>query len=125
MDIMAEENPGWAYIPGKDLIVMAGNLLDNAIEAVERLEDSEKRVVCLTVTARNSFILIHQENYYEGELTFVDGLPQTVKEDKQYHGFGMRSIRALIEKYGGDLHLEVQEGVYVLDILLPVEERVA
>ncbi len=114
-----------AFMPEADIYSLFSNIMDNAIEAVERLEDSEKRVVCLTVTARNSFILIHQENYYEGELTFVDGLPQTVKEDKQYHGFGMRSIRALIEKYGGDLHLEVQEGVYVLDILLPVEERVA
>lgn len=114
-----------AFMSEADTYSLFSNIMDNAIEAVERLEDPEKRVVCLTVTARNSFILIHQENYYEGELAFADGLPQTVKEDKRYHGFGMRSIRALTEKYGGDLRLDVQDGVYVLDILLPVEERAA
>ena len=110
-----------AFMSEADTYSLFSNIMDNAIEAVERLEDPEKRVVCLNVTARNSFILIHQENYYEGELTFADGLPQTVKEDKQYHGFGMRSIRSLTEKYGGNLHLDIQDGVYVLDILLPIE----
>ena len=36
MNIAAEENPGWACIAGKDMIVMAGNLLDNAIEAARQ-----------------------------------------------------------------------------------------
>ncbi len=117
------DGKGLSFMSEPDIYSLFSNIMDNAIEAAERMADPERRVVCLTVAAHNSFILIHQENYYEGEITFVDGLPQTVKEDKRYHGFGMRSIQALTGKYGGDLRLNIQDGVYTLDILLPMGEQ--
>lgn len=106
-------------ISDPDIYSLFSNILDNAIEAAERLTDSEKKVIGLTVTARNAFVFIHTENYYDGDLFFADGLPQTTKENQQYHGFGMRSIRALTEKYGGDLHVDAREGIFKLDIMLP------
>lgn len=111
-----------SFMPEADIYSLFSNILDNAIEAADRLEDKEKRIICLTVTARNSFVFIHQENYYEGALAFADGLPQTTKENKQYHGFGMRSIRALTNRYGGDLQLDASGGIYILDIMLPVAD---
>ena len=55
-----------------------------------------------------------------GEIRFVDGLPQTSKENKEYHGFGTRSIKTLTEKYGGDLKISAENGIFRLSIMLPI-----
>ena len=112
-----------SFMAEPDIYALFSNILDNAIEAAEQLEDEEQKIICLTVSSRKSFLFIHAENYYSGSLTFADGLPQTTKENKDYHGFGMRSIRALVEKYGGDLQLSAQDQIYILDIMLPVPEQ--
>ena len=80
------------------------------------------RLITLTVQARQGFLFINAENYYSGQLCFERGLPQTTKADKQYHGFGMRSIQMLTEKYGGDLQIRAEDGIYTLSIMLPLKE---
>ena len=59
MDIVAEENPGWACITGKDMIVMAGNLLDNAIEAARQCAHGSVHVV---LHAQEHFLMMDVEN---------------------------------------------------------------
>ena len=46
-----------------------------------------------------------------------DGLPQTTKADKAYHGFGVRSIRYIVKKYGGEVQMYGEEGKFHVDIL--------
>ena len=110
------------FMAESDLYALFGNILDNAIEAVEQMADAEMRLITLTVQARQGFLFINAENYYSGELCFERGLPQTTKADKQYHGFGMRSIQMLTEKYGGDLQVRAEDGIYTLSIMLPIKE---
>ena len=62
---------------------------------------------------------MHIENYYSGELEFEDGLPKTTQEDNGYHGFGMRSISMIAEKYGGYMEVNASDGVFRLDISFP------
>ena len=64
-------------------------------------------------------VSIHVENCFEGSLSFEDGLPQTSKEDKSYHGFGMKSMQTIAEKYGGFLTASTKSGVFNLDIVIP------
>lgn len=111
-----------SFMSDADIYSLFSNILDNAIEAADQLADADKRIICLTVTARKAFLFIHQENYYEGVLRFADELPQTTKENRQYHGFGMRSIRALTQKYGGDMQIDASGNIYILDVMLPVAE---
>ena len=47
------------------------------------------------------------------------GLPQTSKQDKHEHGFGMESIQTMAEKYGGFLKLETGQDIFVLRITIP------
>lgn len=87
-----------------DIYALLGNAFDNAIEAVSKYQDVEKRVVSLTISAKNDFLCIQTNNYVEGELQFKDGLPlSTKKRNRTYHGFGMKSMKHLTEKYGGTL----------------------
>ena len=95
-----------------------GNILDNAIEASRKIPDKGKRVVTLTVKMMGDFILIHQSNYYQEEFEMKDGLPVTTKPDRDYHGYGMKSIKAFCDEHDGQLKIEAENHIFSLDILL-------
>ena len=105
------------FMDDGDIFSLFGNILDNAIDAVVSIKDREKRVVSLKITSRGDFVSIIEKNYYEGEIIFDEnGYPLTHKS-RDYHGFGIKSIRYIVEKYGGDMSVKADEGVFQLSIL--------
>ena len=104
-----------------DLSVLIGNALDNAIEGVRKIEDPEKRLIHISVTRQKSFVRFRVENCCEEELRFADGLPLT-RKDARYHGYGMKSIRSIVEKYEGSMTVKAQDGWFELRILFPRAE---
>ena len=62
----------------------------------------------------------HVENRFSGEVRFVDGMPQTSKEDRLNHGFGTKSMAMVVERHGGTLTMEAQGDLFCLDALIPV-----
>ena len=108
-----------------DLYSLFGNILDNAIESVERIGETEKRVINLDVRANGMFLRIQEDNYFDGALKFEDGLPVTTKGDRDYHGYGMKSIRLIVDKYGGEMQIDARDGVFSLNILLPLRTDAA
>lgn len=111
----------FSFMSESDLYSLFGNILDNAIEAVSKLE-REKRVITLTASRINDFLMINVRNYFDGDLTFFDGLPVTTKKDKQYHGYGMKSVKMTCEKYGGTLSVGTDDGIFTLKILFVMSE---
>ncbi len=106
------------FMTSADIYALMGNALDNALERVLQEEENE-RIISLHIKSRGQMILIHLENRCSQEPLFQDGLPITDKEDKKNHGFGVRSIRYIAEKYDGELLMHVKNGRFFLDILLP------
>ena len=107
------------FMKSSDIYSLFGNALDNAIESVIREEDVEKRIISFNVSGRERFLKIHIENYLSGELEIKDGLPVTTKADKKYHGYGMMSIRHIVQKYSGELSVSCENGVFALNIVIP------
>lgn len=107
-----------------DLYTLLGNALDNAIESADRLKNPDQKVISLTVRDQGRMIYILLENYYCGELVMKNGYPVTNKEEKENHGYGVRSIRAIAQKYGGDIQISAQNQIFSLQILLPAQEGV-
>lgn len=81
------------FMDEMDLCTLFGNALDNAIESVEKVQDTEKRLIHLSVARQKAFVHIRLENTYAGELKFEGGLPVTTKADSRNHGYGLKSIR--------------------------------
>lgn len=108
---------GLSNMDATDIYVLFGNLLDNAIEYVSGL-DEDKRFIRLFIRTRGHMKFIHQENYFEGDLTLSSGLPQTTKPDKIYHGFGTKSMRRIAEKYGGDMQITTEDNLFKIDIII-------
>ena len=103
-----------------DVYAMFGNAIDNAIEAVDQLHDPEKRIINLKVSLRKNLLIIQLQNYYEENIAFENGLPLTTKNDKLNHGFGVKSIRFIAEKYGGTMTACGKNQIFTMQILLPV-----
>lgn len=103
-----------------DISALFGNALDNAIESVGAIQDKEKRLIHLTISRDKGFVRIRMENCYDGGLDFENGLPKTTKKDRNYHGYGLKSIRSTVQKYNGSVRIEAKNGWFELRILIPV-----
>lgn len=104
-----------------DFYTLISNGLDNAIECVSKYENNEKKVINVAVLERGSMFHIFIDNYFDGELEFRNGFPVTSKEDKGYHGYGVKSMQMIAKKYSGDIRISVQNHTFSLQIMLPVE----
>lgn len=107
------------FLSNSELYSLFGNLLDNAIEAVERLDDPAKRIVSLNVRAAAGMATIHEENYFDGVARIRDGLPISTKGDPLNHGYGFRSMRAIVESHGGAITCGVTDHVFFVDAVIP------
>lgn len=114
------------FVETMDLCSLIGNSLDNAIEAVACNKEEHKRIVNLKIYLRNNFVIIRLENYYDleslGNLRLVDGLPKTSKLDKTNHGYGLKSIKYIVEKYNGTFSIGAEDNWFTLKILLPTDK---
>lgn len=104
------EFPPNTNIRSVDLTAVIGNLLDNALEAVKACE--EKRFINLTIRRINHMLIIKVENSYAKEIVLKNGIPETTKEDKVHHGWGLKSVRAAAEQYDGTLETSIQENQF-------------
>ncbi len=107
-----------AFMEDTDVYALFGNALDNAIEAVMRLE-KDKRNIGVVVRAKDGIVSVSVRNNYQGEIRLnEDGLPLTGKQDKNFHGFGMRSMCQIAEKYHGACSVSLNNQTFNLNILL-------
>lgn len=89
-----------SFMTDGDIYSLFGNLVDNAIEAVMKL-DRELRSVSLSVKSSSGLVHIGIYNRYEGDIKFENGLPVTTKNNTIDHGYGMKSVRMLAEILAG------------------------
>ena len=93
------------------------NAIGNAIEAVRKLPDEDKRVISVSVGKRGNQAEIEITNYFDGQVVRAG---ETTKEDRSHHGFGTMSMRYVVEEYGGNLSIQTQKDIFTLFITIPV-----
>lgn len=117
MEIMIEPELYLEHIKNGDLIVMAGNLLDNAIEAASQCK-KQKKIELKFFESSDNFIVLHIENTYEHNLKKKGNQYLSTKQNKINHGIGIKNVHETAKKYGGDLFLsdrtELFESVLIL-----------
>lgn len=103
-----------------DICSLFGNALDNAIESVKRLKDKDKRLIKLAIYSQRNLLLIKVENYFEHNLVIENGIIKTTKADSFSHGYGIKSMKSIIEKYGGNLKITTEQNWFTLCALIPL-----
>lgn len=111
------------FIRPADLYTLVGNAIDNAVEAVRKIENPEKRIISLSVRKSMNMVLIHVDNEYVGDIMMQNGLPVTAKGDPLNHGFGMRSMNLIAEKYNGTLSVVLKDHIFNINILIPASGK--
>lgn len=99
-----------------DMAVILGNLIDNAIEAVRKVENN--RQIEIRIKYFKGLVLITTENSYDGTVIEKDGLILSRKEDTRNHGLGLKSIQATVEKNGGITKIEHTDSKFIVNILM-------
>lgn len=101
-----------SFMKEYDAYALFDNLIDNAIEAVTKIENKDKRVISLNINDKNNTMIIECSNYYEGEIKERDGSLQTTKKHSAYHGLGISSIKKIVNKYNGSYKKEYGDGKF-------------
>ena len=108
------------FMDDMDVSALFGNMLDNAIESVEKLPDERMRLIRLYVVREKQFLRICTENYCTEQIRFKKGMPVTTKKDKRLHGFGMKSIQSTVRKYDGSVMTALDSNWFEVKILIPI-----
>lgn len=107
-------------IAGKDLCVIASNLVKNAVEAVELCTCEQKEIV-FEVNQGKQFLNIKVKNTADTENIIIRSkYPITGKEDKRIHGLGIRNVKAVAETYQGSYQYRIEKGYYVAEVQLQI-----
>lgn len=97
-----------------DLCVILGNLFDNSIEACLKDIKSDKKTIKAQMLQEEGRMIIKISNTYGIEA--FDG--KTSKKDKIHHGFGLQSVKELIEKYEGYYLVDAKDNIYSTTIII-------
>jgi sensor histidine kinase regulating citrate/malate metabolism len=108
------------FIATIDLYVILGNAMDNAIEAVEKFKEIEKRQIDVIIYRKQQFLIMNFINPIPETLVYEGKFPVTTKGDQRSHGFGLRSIWHLAKKYDGHIIVSEEDGCFSLKILIPI-----
>lgn len=99
-----------------DLTIILGNLLDNAITAIEQ---SEKKYISLKINCNMGNLIILLDNSYNGKIALDDGKLKTTKSLKDGHGIGLKSVENVLKNYDGDIQTEYTSDIFTTSVIIP------
>ena len=105
------EYPHNTNIRSVDLTTILGNLLDNALEAVQTAPN-DLRFLNLTIRRINAMLIIKVENGYGNAPKREDGKLLTLKSDKAFHGWGLKSVQTAADRYDGTISTNDKDGIF-------------
>lgn len=100
-----------------DIVTILGNILDNAVVAVLKLPEQQRKIY-IKVVYNKGRLIIHSENPFDSDIKYLNGEIITSKTDSVNHGYGLKNIEKTIEKYDGYMEINHNESVFKIDILL-------
>lgn len=110
-----------------DICVLFANALDNAIESCLKFP-KEERFIELTARHQKGMLAMSFKNPTKKPDTILSGTEErkssetffpSTKSDKKHHGYGLRSMHAIVKQYQGNLEINVSNGVFELFLYLP------
>lgn len=111
-----------SFIEMTDICSIFSNILDNAIEACNKIEGCEK-YINLRGTVVKSYYVIRCENSKINKVKMINNKIITSKKDKFIHGIGLKSVKSSLKKYDGELEINDFEDRFLAQIYIPINEN--
>lgn len=106
-----------SFVAGDDMAVLIGNLADNAIEA---LANETNKKMEINIITKGVYEILSVKNYCSNSVLKNNPSLHTNKKDKQNHGYGLNSVKKIVEKYGGDITCYEQCNYFYVNIMFEV-----
>jgi len=107
-------------IEDNDLCAIAGNLLDNAVEACLRIDTEDQlKFIDFTLLTKGKNITLSICNSYKGVVK-KEGDRYITAKDKRFHGLGIQYVDAIVSKYQGHVLREYDNNVFETHVILPL-----
>ena len=116
--------PPFLNIAVSDIVIIIGNLLDNALDAVSKVEDKQ---IKLDIEYSRGSLFIQIENTFDGVVRYLDEVCMEEKrivtrKDGTVHGHGLKNIRKCVEKYNGHFDITHEGNTFSAVILLYIDD---
>lgn len=105
-----------------DLVTLLGNLLDNALEALKKV-DREQRILTIKIMFSQERLIGRITNTYCGEIYLKDDKILTSKKEKQKHGYGLSNVEKIIKKYNGYMEIDHANGEFRVDFIIYLPQK--
>lgn len=108
-----------------DLCSLFCNLLDNAIEACEKMKN-QNQFINIKANVSGGFLIVKTENTYETPVYIEHGIFKTSKDDPDEHGYGIKLVERITKKYDGQLTIEHSDNIFTASaaLLLPSVDKI-
>ncbi|GAA0106223.1 ATP-binding protein [Paraclostridium sordellii] len=110
------------FIEMTDVCSIFSNIIDNAIEACNKINNGEKYIK-IRGTVVKSYYVIRCENSKINKIKIKNNKIITSKKDKFIHGIGLKSVKSSLKKYDGELEIEDFESEFLLQIYIPINKN--
>ena len=101
----------------RDISIIITNLLDNAIDASEKLEAIKPEIV-LNISKKSGYYSILVKNRIESSVLSSNKHLHTSKADKQHHGYGLKTVRLIAEAHNGMIDIYEKDSYFIVNVLL-------
>jgi hypothetical protein len=100
------------------LCSLIANTMDNAIEAGRQIADPDKRFIQLKMRYHNNYLSYEITNGKQTPVSIENGKIKTRKPDPSQHGYGLKNVKDIVEKYQGTLNISYTEERFTVTILI-------
>lgn len=101
-----------------DLCVLIGNLIDNAVEACNKITDESPRFIRVYIGIFKQQLYISVSNSTNEVIRKLDD--EYISTKRGNHGHGLKRINNIVEKYAGYINRQNEPKVFVSEVLLPL-----
>lgn len=108
--------PSDINVSSLDIVVILGNLLDNAIEAASKVKNNKK--IDIRIRYQDSILFINIQNDFDKLIVLEEGRIMTPEKYKANERIGLKNIEKILEKYNGLMNIHEKDDKFTADIIM-------
>lgn len=117
INLTVQCNTNLKFISCDDLLVLIGNLVDNAIEA---LCDEQIKELKIDILQKGTYAILNVQNYSSKSVLKTNPNLLTNKIDVKNHGYGLNSVKRIVKKYGGNIAFYEESNYFYVNIMMDI-----
>lgn len=105
-------------IKSVDLCSFLSNALDNALENAQVIDNVSNKRITVNIHTQNGYLCMKIVNSVKEDPSSLFNNSITTKDDKSNHGLGVISMKNIIQKYSGNIHISYESGYFSVKSIL-------